>query len=342
MADSTQIKKYNYDVAISLCNEDIGFARQLVKGINPGLKVYFYDSGHEEFISKSGPEEFSKIYKEESRVVVVLSRDNWSKSFYTEIERNAIMDRVKTEGFNFLMMVPMVHEEVPPWYPTTHIYVNLFRFSVDQIAQFVEFKVSELGGVIKALTVEDNYQHFIDRIKLKRSIIELQNHEEAIESADSEITILKECFNKKMDFLSKTLFSQISIKPFSLTFHSSHFSMGKYLLECRFLFYEGYSYNISTTQDVIVEFKLSELFDNYGEKKLIEEDQRIFYYNYKMQGWATPVLFDQPTKEEARVLFSSKHLSSYDLIDIIDTEGYVDSWFKRLLAKSSEAIERYL
>ena len=118
--------------------------------------------------------------------------------------------------------------------------------------------------------------------------------------------------------------------------------MGKYLLECRFLFYEGYSYNISTTQDVIVEFKLSELFDNYGEKKLIEEDQRIFYYNYKMQGWATPVLFDQPTKEEARVLFSSKHLSSYDLIDIIDTEGYVDSWFKRLLAKSSEAIERYL
>jgi hypothetical protein len=78
-------KAYEWDVAISLCKQDIEFARKLVKNLNPNLKVFFYEDRQEELISKSGPEKFAQIFKEQSRVVVVLSREEWGESFYTDI-----------------------------------------------------------------------------------------------------------------------------------------------------------------------------------------------------------------------------------------------------------------
>ena len=43
MAKTTTVKKYEWDIAISLCKEDIDFANKLVKAINPTLKVFFYE-----------------------------------------------------------------------------------------------------------------------------------------------------------------------------------------------------------------------------------------------------------------------------------------------------------
>ncbi len=114
---------FEFDIAISLCKQDVDFAKKLVSNINPGLKVFFYKNNQEHIISKSGPEVFGKIFKEKSRVVVILSRDEWSDSYYTDIERNAIIDRtsVKHQGYNFLMVIPMIPRQIPSWYPSTRI-----------------------------------------------------------------------------------------------------------------------------------------------------------------------------------------------------------------------------
>lgn len=130
---------YDYDIAISLCKQDVDFGKKLVNNINPSLKVFFYENNQEDIISKSGPEVFSRIFKDKSRVVVILSRDEWSDSFYTDIERNAIIDRtsVKNEGYNFLMVIPMVPGQIPSWYPSTRIYADPRKFSVKQMARFI-------------------------------------------------------------------------------------------------------------------------------------------------------------------------------------------------------------
>lgn len=66
------MNNFKYDVAISLCKEDVEFAKRLIKAINPSLNVFFYADRQEDLISKSGPEAFAKIFKNESRIVVVL------------------------------------------------------------------------------------------------------------------------------------------------------------------------------------------------------------------------------------------------------------------------------
>ena len=343
MAKSTATKKFKWDIAISLCKQDIDFAKKLVKAINPSLKVFFYEDRQDELISASGPEAFAKTFKDESRVVVVISRDDWSKSFYTDIERNAIIERVKNDGLSFLILMPIVQGEIPPWYPSTQIYASPFRFSVEELAHFIEFKVAEQGGILKTLTVEDSYQNLIDRINEKKKIINLQHANTAIQSARNEMTALKACFNTKSEFLRKNIVDKVTWYAFSEHVNASYFGYDDYLLECKFAWPDEIHNYIVTTQDFCVTFELFKTFGSDENRKSLEVEQRVFYYTNELQGWALPHLYEQATNRELQVLFRNRDNSQfYDLTNPLRTASLVDKWFQRLLHISTKNIERYI
>lgn len=343
MTQSSTTKKYKWDVAISLCKQDAEFASKLVKAINPSLKVFFYEQNQEELISKSGPEAFAKIFKEQCRIVIILSRNEWSTSFYTEIERNAIIDRlaIKNEGYRFLMILPMVQGEIPPWYPVTQIYVSPFRFSIEQIATFIEFKVTEEGGNVKPLTVEDRYNNFLERIEAKKTIINLQHSKAGVESAKDAIHALKNSFNTKLLFFRNKIVDRVLFYEFSSLGNYSHFGYGNYILECRFSFENEIYYQIHTTQDVVITFEIFKILSN--SKESIEVEEYVYYYTLELQGWAKPFVNEHVTKRDAQVLFRNRDLSLfYDLKNPIETNILVDYWFQRLLSKSTAEIEQYI
>jgi len=348
MATDSGIKKYNWDIAISLCKQDIDFAQKLVKALNPSLKVFFYEDRQEELISKSGPVAFAKTFKEESRVVVILSRDEWSNSYYTEIERNAIIDRtaVKNEGYQFLMVIPMAQGEIPSWYPSTRIYANAQRFLVEDIARFIEFKVAEEGGLIKTITVEDRYQNLLDRIEVKKSIVQLQENAKAIQAARDELTILKDCFNTKSEFLRNRFVDSVSWYQFSEHVNTAHFGLCDYLLECQIILPDEMyrQTRIVTTQDFCLSFGLFKTFGNNDDRrKSLEVEQRLFYYTDELKGWSLPHLYEQATNKELLVLFRNReNKQCYDLTKPLNTLTLVDDWFQKLLSASIQSIERYV
>lgn len=345
MENLSEIKKYKWDVAISLCKQDVNFAKKLVKAINPNLKIFYYEDRQEELISKSGPEAFAKIFKEESRVVVILSRSEWSNSFYTEIERNAIIDRtaVKNEGYQFLIVIPMIQDEIPSWYPSTQIYASSFRFSIEELAHFIEFKVAEKGGIVKPLTVEERYQILLDRIEQKKAIINLQHSNAGVQSAKDEIDALKRCFNEKLVFFRKKNIARASFYEFSAMFNYAYFGYGEYLLECRFIFHNDFYYQILTTQDAVVKFEIFKIIDNNGNKKPLIAEERIFYYTPELKGWAKPSISDQISNIELQVLFRDRNNSLiYDLTNPLQTNTLVDQWFQQLLSNSTAELERYI
>ncbi|NVN96668.1 hypothetical protein HXX01_00200 [Candidatus Nomurabacteria bacterium] len=336
---------YKWDVAISLCKQDLDFARKLIKSINPTVKVFFYEERQDELISKSGPESFANIFKKESRVIVILSRNEWSETYYTEIERNAIIDRtaVKNEGYNFLMVIPMIQGEIPPWYPSTQIYVSPFNFSIQEIAHFIEFKVSEEGGIIKSLTLEDRYQNILNRIEEKKLIVQLQESNEAIEKARLEIIKLKDCFNDKSEFVRSRFLASHSWYKFGYDTNIAYLKLNDYLLECKILLPDELYHNFVTTQDFSVTFELFKTFGENEVRKSIEKEQRLFYYTTRLFGWSKQYLIEQATNQELIVLFRSRDKRQrYDLTVPINTIDFVDNWFQKLLSKSIELIERYI
>lgn len=345
MTQLERIDKFNWDVAISLCKQDIEFAKKLVKSLNPSLKLFFYENSQEELISKSGPEKFANIFKVQSRIVVILSRKEWSESFYTEIERNAIIDRtaVRNEGYHFIIVIPMISGEIPSWYPSTHIYADPHRFTIDELARFIEFKVSDEGGSIKSITVEDRYQNLLNRIEEKKSIIQLQQDQSAIENGKDEVKIIKNCFNEKSKFLKKSMFESTSFFDFNTYDTKAHFGIGDFLLECEILMPNENYHRIVTTQDLCVSFKLFKYYKITASNKLLEQEQRYFYYTPELKGWSLPYVFTQEYEKERIVLFRNKdNTRFYDLVKPLHSMTLVDDWFQKLLSESTQSIEKYI
>ena len=163
MKNIDNTKDFKYDIAISLCSQDAEFARKLAAYINPSLQVFSYEDMQKELIMKSAPEEFSLVFKKDSRLVVILSRDEWGESSATKIERDAIAERMYLEnnGYDFIFMIPMVPKQIPAWYPAIKIYADPKNHTIEELSGFIEFKVVELDGIIKPKTLEEKTNLFI-------------------------------------------------------------------------------------------------------------------------------------------------------------------------------------
>jgi hypothetical protein len=333
---------FKYDIAISLCKQDVDFARQLIAQINPSLKLFFYEDNQDEIITKSGPEVFGRIFKEESRVVVILSRTEWSESLYTDIEKNAIIDRtsVKNQGYQFLLVIPMEPGQIPSWYPSTKIYSDPRRFTIEELAKFIEFKVSEEGGVIKPITLEEQYEHLLERIEQKKALVAIQETQPGIDAAQSEIKALKGSFNKKLKLLQEGFFDGINWHPFTDHQDRGHFGIGDFQLSCQILKPDRLRHKVVTTQDIGVRFELVKLYGN--ESKKLEEETRVYYYSLSRIGWALQYLHERASQNEMLVLFRNTNNQYYDLKDPLHSDSLVDEWFQKLLTHASCNIEKYL
>lgn len=307
--------------------------------------MFFYEDHQEELINKSGPEAFSKMFKEEARVIVILSRDEWSESYYTEIEKNAIIDRtsVKNQGYNFLIIIPMEPGQAPLWYPSTRIYLNPRSFTIEQLASFIEFKVTEEGGIVKLLTLEDIHQNLFNRIEEKKSIIKLQTDPNAIQTALEEVLKVKDIFNQKIQTLNTNSFDRKISHLFTEFSFNAFFGMEGYILECTISKPDEMYNRIVTTQDIVVVFELFKLFEAKKERELIVAEQRLFYYTTELRGWALRYLDGQASKKELPILFNNRdNTKYYNLKDIISSEALVDKWFQKLFLQASNSIEKHL
>lgn len=321
------INTYKYDISISLCKQDIEFARKLAKALNPSLSVFFYEDRQEELISKSGPEAFAKVFKEESRVVIILSRKEWSETFYTDIERNAIIDRtsVRNQGYSFLLVIPMEIGESPSWYPSTKIYLDPRRFSVEQLAKFAEFKVTDTGGIVRPLTSEEYSTHFINQLKEKREIVQLQSSQSAIKKLISEIKKVKTLFNAKIEhFSSINHLFHLRKKPFSESIDDGEFGLGEHLLRCEI-------YNIDTSCQLVSTQTINLIRTFYNARtQNIESKQYKFYYSDQLCGWSIPQPYSGNNNSQIAHLFTEYGNGWYDLKSAITSETMVDDWFTEL------------
>src|SRR5690554_695054 len=199
------MNKYKYDIAISLCKEDVEYAESLIKELNPKMERFFYGHKQEELISELGPEKFGNVFKHDSRVVVILYTKEWGESYYTELERAAILDRTAKadQGQSFIMVIGMEEGAVPGWYPSSRIYANPLNFSTSQMASFIEYKVNERGGDVSPLTFEEQAELFHKKTEDRKELIRFLESPESLSPALEELDKVVGEINEKIDFVKK-------------------------------------------------------------------------------------------------------------------------------------------
>jgi len=328
--------EFKYDIAISLCQQDIEYARKLTVALNPSLKVFFYEDKQEELIGKCGPEAFAKVFKEESRIVIILSRKEWSESIYTDIEEGAIVDRttLNNQGHRFLFVIPMVPKQTPSWYPTTRIYADPRRFTIEDMARFVEFKVTEEGGIVVPVTAEDIASNFMEKLKVKRETIEAQKTEVAIDNLPTSLEDLKNTFNTKAKYFQNLTSFRTELQPFSEGVHFAFFAIKTFGLHCKIHNLE-IGLELRDTQQIKVEFTLTRELESSDWNRKFSRHPSVFYrflYTAEISGWSEPHNISKDMENSDNLYFYKDTFLNewYDLRKPLRTKTLLDKWFSDL------------
>jgi len=167
---------FKYDVAISVLESDLSFAKKIMKRLNKDITYFLYSERQDDLVGKDGDTFFHNVFEKESRIVVVLYRDKWGKTKWTSIEESSIKNRSYNEGQEFLIFVPLDDSKnLPIWLWKTIIWYDIKRFGIDGLVAIIEQKVKERGKILPVETLEEKSKRISDERKRKIEIKNLLN-----------------------------------------------------------------------------------------------------------------------------------------------------------------------
>ena len=190
---------FKYDFAISFLKEDESLALRISDLLQARMRTFVFSEQQKALAGRDGEEAFSSVFGSESRVIVILYREEWGKTTWTRIEETAIRGRAYDEGYDFTLLVNLETSAVPPrWFPRTRIWANLGRYGEAGLASVIEQLVQERGGnatpetlgqraarlarEVELQIAQDKFKEGFDGSGARRALAEVQEISDQLES----------------------------------------------------------------------------------------------------------------------------------------------------------------
>jgi hypothetical protein len=161
-------QSFKYDVVFSFLEKDEELAVEINGAIEDNITTFLYSKKQKEIAGKDGEEEFSKVFGEQARLVVVLYGSGWGETPWTRIEATAIRNRGYSDGYDFVIfIITEVGLQPPIWLSRNRLWLGLERYGTEGAAAVIESRVQELDGEVRTLTAAD-------KVKQKAKEIEFE------------------------------------------------------------------------------------------------------------------------------------------------------------------------
>lgn len=198
-------EKYKYDIAFSFTQQDEQLAYTLYTLLKDRLNCFIYSEEQKKLAGGDGEILFNSVFSKESRIVVILFRQEYGKTKWTRIEETAIRNRGYDKGYDFVILIPTEKQVVPPeWLPKIRLWVGLERWGIESAAGVIEARVQEFGGIVKIETLSDKAARAEYEMNEKREREKLLNSSEAANLAHEEIKNLKAIFKKQAEEIKES------------------------------------------------------------------------------------------------------------------------------------------
>lgn len=185
---------FDFDVAISFLADDEGIAIRLADVLRErGMKVFVYSEQQKELALKDGIEEFTSIFRERSRVCVVLYRQGWGETKWTRIEENAIKDRAFEGDWDSVAIVALAPSKgrgVPSWVPKPYVYMDFDRYGLEATAAVIDHKVRQAGAEPRQETARERSDRLLRLAEAEQSREVFLSSKYGVEAAQSELKSL--------------------------------------------------------------------------------------------------------------------------------------------------------
>jgi len=180
MSLTTSSKLYKYEVAFSFLAPDERVALSINDFLQDRLSTFVYSQKQKDLVGRDGMIAFREVFVSEARIVVILYREEWGTTEWTRVEEEAIKDRVREEGPDFLVLVNL-DKGKPGWLSRGHMRMFLDRFGLKETVAVIEKRVEEFGGVLREETLDDQFERHKRELKRKRDLVSYQRSAAAVE-----------------------------------------------------------------------------------------------------------------------------------------------------------------
>jgi hypothetical protein len=190
-------ERFKYDVAFSFLAKDEQTAIKIDNLLKNRLNTFLFSKKQEEIAGTDGEETFHNVFGKESRIVVILFRENWGSTRWTRIEETAIKNRGYEEGYDFTFFIPIdTSFAAPQWLPKNRIWFDLERWGVEGAASAIEVRVQEAGR-------EPHEESITDRaVRIKR-LREFQEKREKFLHSEEGVAKAREEIKRLFDIIKE-------------------------------------------------------------------------------------------------------------------------------------------
>lgn len=197
----------DYDVAISFLAADEPLALELADNLT-GLEVFVYSKEQEAIAATDGLETFGHVFRNNSRLQVVLYRQGWGTTPWTGVEELAITDRCLKEHFENLVLVKLDSTESPTWVPDKYIHADFDKYGLKELVGVIRRKAEERGSRLEPETPAKHAKRLAERQAFDAATAELRLRSEGVRLAKQ----LVEALYDGLDRLVSEIEDSISIK----------------------------------------------------------------------------------------------------------------------------------
>jgi len=147
---------YKYDAAFSFLTQNQTVAERLHGLISPAFTSFLYTERQPEIAGRDGELAYNDVFAKQARVVVILSRKGWGDTSFTQYERIAIQNRAYSDGYGFVVLIPMDQPAtIPVWIPKNYVWLDYYRFGDQAAAAVIAARIREAGGELHEETPEE-------------------------------------------------------------------------------------------------------------------------------------------------------------------------------------------
>lgn len=282
---------FKYDIAFSFLAEDENIAQRIGDELRNRMNVFIYSERQKDLVGKDGVEEFSKVFKEDARICVVLYRPNWGKTKWTRIEETAIKDRMLEKGWEFLVVISIDSSQILPWLPKSKLWLGFDRFGIQGATAVIDARFQETGGK----TTEETPPEKADRLR-KKAESELKKRsfldsEDGVRAAHKELTKLFELLSVEVSKIAEKLndtninliknsdtdcFVKIRKRHFTIAWSEKYTNS----LQYSSLFIREFDKGLYRSEDAI-ETRIHFTLDKEGNPSWVEESMPDRFFNSK-------------------------------------------------------------
>lgn len=189
-----------YDIAISYLAQDEELAFNIYTELGQNLRVFIYTKHQDELGGKSGIKPLREIFTERTNIIVVLHREKWGQTDWTNTEENAIMDFGLKNRWKGIILVKLDKSQIPEWYPENKIYLDFEQYGFEQIIGVIKARAQEMGSEIKQITSLEKAKILQEKRSFQNKRKQLLQSNEGFQEASKEVQKL---FHKLEEICTK-------------------------------------------------------------------------------------------------------------------------------------------